>query len=73
MIDVEGIVDDTKERIEAMRQQAMHTLMINQECFVAAWIMQNPFEKVSDYMLKFYPEEGNPNVYGVRMEKVDVQ
>ena len=70
MIDTEKLHDVTVQQMEEMRERAMMALINNQECYVAQWILQNPFAKMSDYMLRFYPEEGNPNVYGVRMEKV---
>lgn len=59
----------TREKMDELRNQAMHTLMVNQECFVAQWILQNPFEKISDYQLVFNNDDPT-NIYSVRMEKV---
>lgn len=71
MLDSESVRELTNEQLQEYRDRAMKTLIQNQECYVAQWILQNPFANMNDYMLKFYPEEGNPNVYGVRMEKVE--
>lgn len=71
MIDTQDLQEVTFEKMQEFRDRAVQTLINNQECYVAQWVLQNPFAKMSEYMLRFYPEEGNPNVYGVRMEKID--
>lgn len=74
MIDTEMVKDLTQEQMQKIRDQATMVLINNQECYVAQWILQNPFLKMSDYYLKFEPEQGNINVYKVSMEKKpDVQ
>lgn len=65
-------VELTQQQIEEMRDRAMRVLVANQEVFVAQWIMQNPFAKISDYELKFYQDDPEC-VYSVRMEKINVQ
>ena len=72
MIGSDDIQEMTKERLRELRERATHTLLVNQECYVAQWILQNPFENIMDYQLKFYNDDPNC-VYSVRMEKLDVQ
>lgn len=57
---------------EALRQQAMKALYDNQECFVAQWILQNPFANPKDYRLKFVYNDKSMLGYSVTMEKIDV-
>lgn len=72
MIDVGEIQEMTQDEMRKMRETATNALIMNQECFVAQWILQNPFERISDYELKFYNDDPNC-VYSVRMEKINVQ
>lgn len=69
MIDTPAIVDMTQEQIEKMREVALMTLINNQECYVAQWILQNPFLKVSDYYLHFQWDDNSRTGYRVTMEK----
>lgn len=65
--EVMGLVSPTE-----LRRQATKVLLDNQECLVAQWILQNPFEQISDYMLEFkYHDESSPeNGYTVKMIKI---
>lgn len=77
MINVDEVVElaktapprePTQEEMEAMRQTAINALINNQECYVAQWILQNPYARISDYQLVF--AEGQPGeIYRVSMEK----
>lgn len=69
MIDTEALKEFTQEQMQEMRDRAMMTLITNQECFTAQWILQNPFLKVSDYYLHFEYDEGSHTCYKVSMEK----
>jgi microcompartment protein CcmL/EutN len=67
-------VDQVKAAIDPaeIRKQAIRVLIDNQECLVAQWIIQNPFEQISDYMLEFkYHDEASPeHGYTVKMVKI---
>ncbi|WCO82176.1 hypothetical protein vBPpSSYP_194 [Pseudomonas phage vB_PpS_SYP] len=69
MIDVQDVQDLTQEAIERMREQAILTLINNQEVYVAKWLLQNPYEKVGDYQLVFAEGKEPGEVYRVSMEK----
>lgn len=69
MIDTSAVAEMTTAQMEEMRKKAMMVLVNNQECYVAQWIMQNPFLQVSDYYLHFEYDEGSENFYKVSMEK----
>lgn len=58
---------------EELMQQAREFLYNNQECYVAQWILQNPFANISDYRLKFMYNDSSLMGYSVEMEKIDVQ
>lgn len=55
-----------------IRRQAIRVLVDNQECLVAQWIIQNPFENIMDYKLEFkYHRDEDPELgYTVRMIKI---
>lgn len=57
---------------EELRAQAMKFLYDNQECYVAQWILQNPFANPADYALKFTYNDQSMLGYSVTMEKIDV-
>lgn len=57
---------------ESLRQQAMKVLYDNQECFVAQWILQNPFANIKEYRMKFVYNDKSMLGYTVEMEKIDV-
>lgn len=69
MIDTSAIAEMTQEQMQKMRDTATMTLINNQECYVAQWILQNPFLKVSDYYLHFQYDENSNTCYRVSMEK----
>lgn len=62
----------TKPDPAEIRRQATKVLIDNQECFVAQWILQNPFENIKDYKLSFrYYDENHPeHGYHVKMIKI---
>lgn len=64
--------EEEAEKRERLREQAMAFLYNNQECYVAQWILQNPFAKVEDYALKFVYNDQSLMGYTVTMEKIDV-
>lgn len=57
---------------EEMMAQARKFLYDNQECFVAQWVLQNPFANINDYRLKFVYTDKSLMGYTVEMEKIDV-
>lgn len=59
---------DVRERL---RQQSMQFLLANQECYVAQWIIQNPFANISDYRLKFEYNDQTQTGYSASMEKIN--
>lgn len=81
-----GIVDVPKELVdsvfemqespkptpEELRKAAVNFLLTNQECYVAQWILQNPFADISQYKLKFQYNDESYMGYSVIMEKTDV-
>jgi len=60
------------EKREQLRNQAMKFLYDNQECYVAQWILQNPYANISHYALKFVYNDSSLLGYSVTMEKIDV-
>lgn len=54
---------------EKLRAQAMKVLYDNQECFVAQWILQNPFANPKDYTLRFVYHDQSMLGYDVQMVK----
>lgn len=62
-------LDDNDKR-EALRAQAMKFLFDNQECYVAQWILQNPFANPEHYALKFVYNDESLLGYSVTMEKL---
>lgn len=58
---------------EELRRRATQFIIDNQECYVAQWILQNPFANVDDYELKFTYNENSQFGYSVSMEKKNVQ
>lgn len=58
---------------EALMNQARDFLYNNQECYVAQWVLQNPFANINDYRLKFVYNDTSLMGYTVEMEKIDVQ
>lgn len=69
MIKAQESVGKTREELVA---QARNFLFNNQECYVAQWILQNPFANISDYRLKFVYNDHTLMGYTVEMEKIDV-
>lgn len=71
---VNEIVDEafskppTREELHA---QASRFILENQECYVAQWILQNPFANISDYRLKFQYNDISKMGYTVEMEKIE--
>ena len=59
------------DKREMLRKQAMKFLYDNQECFVAQWILQNPYANIEDYALKFVYNDESLLGYSVTMEKID--
>jgi hypothetical protein len=60
------------DKREQLRNQAMKFLYDNQECFVAQWILQNPYANIGQYALKFVYNDSSLLGYSVTMEKIDV-
>lgn len=58
---------------EDLMKQAREFLYNNQECYVAQWILQNPFANINDYRLKFVYNDKSLMGYSVEMEKINVQ
>lgn len=56
---------------EAMMAQARKFLYDNQECYVAQWVLQNPFANISDYRLRFVYNDESLLGYTVEMEKIE--
>lgn len=56
---------------EQLRNQAMKFLYDNQECYVAQWILQNPYANIANYALKFVYNDESLLGYSVTMEKLD--
>lgn len=79
MIDVDEVLsltspENTAEIREKLMEQARDFLLTNQECYVAQWLLQNPFVKITDYRLKFVYNDETKFGYTVEMEKIpDVQ
>lgn len=55
---------------KSLIEQAQRTLLNNQECYVAQWILHNPDKNPQDYRLQFeWAQHGNGyNVYMVKRE-----
>lgn len=60
------------DKREQLRNQAMKFLYDNQECYVAQWILQNPYANIGHYALKFVYNDASLLGYTVTMEKIDV-
>lgn len=56
---------------EAMMRQARQFLYDNQECFVAQWVLQNPYVDISSYRLKFVYNDESLLGYTCEMEKIE--
>lgn len=69
MVDAQKLAGQTREQLAARARQF---LFDNQECYVAQWILQNPFANISDYRLKFVYNDHTLMGYSVQMEKIDV-
>lgn len=71
--EVTAIADAASKPVdrEAMMQQAREFLFNNQECYVAQWVLQNPFANISDYRLKFVYNDQSLMGYTVEMEKIE--
>lgn len=39
------------QTIESLAEECRKVIQANQDCYVAQWILQNPKEKVDDYVL----------------------
>lgn len=70
VVKAESYVTDNDKR-EALRKQALKFLYDNQECYVAQWILQNPFANPQDYRLKFVYNDESRLGYTVEMEKIE--
>lgn len=74
MIDIptDEIVEEFKPKsAEELRAQAMKVLYDNQECYVAQWILQNPFANPADYTLKFVYHDQSRLGYDVQMVRIE--
>lgn len=72
---IDEIIDQAFEApptMEELRAKATRFLLENQECYVAQWILQNPFVNISDYKLNFQYNPTSEMGYTVTMEKIDV-
>lgn len=70
--DVNDIFHAEKDARQALHDQAVSAIIANQECYVAQWILQHPFERMADYRLKFVYNDQSMTGYTVEMEKIDV-
>lgn len=68
MIEAQKLATKTREELVA---QARKFLFDNQECYVAQWILQNPFANITDYRLKFVYNDRTLMGYTVEMEKIE--
>lgn len=68
MIEAQKLAGQTREQLAA---QARQFLFDNQECYVAQWILQNPFANITDYRLKFVYNDHTLMGYTVEMEKIE--
>lgn len=66
----DAVIQAPKTR-EQLHAEATDFLLRNQECYVAQWILQNPFAKMEDYQLKFTYNETSMMGYTVTMEKIE--
>lgn len=71
--EITDIVEQASKPIdrEAMMNQARKFLYDNQECYVAQWIIQNPYADISQYRLKFVYNDQSMLGYTVEMEKIE--
>lgn len=69
MIESQKLAGQTREELAAKARQF---LFDNQECYVAQWILQNPFANINDYRLKFVYNDQTLMGYTVEMEKIYV-
>lgn len=63
--------EEENAKREQLRNQALKALYDNQECFVAQWILQNPFENPNDYTLRFVYHDKSKLGYDVQMVKIE--
>jgi hypothetical protein len=63
-------LEEMNQKREELRKQAMKFLYDNQECYVAQWILQNPFANPEHYALKFVYNDSSMLGYSVTMEKL---
>lgn len=70
---VASVVEEAQKPIdrEAMMAQARKFLYDNQECYVAQWVLQNPFADINSYRLKFVYTDTSLLGYTVEMEKIE--
>lgn len=70
--DITAIVEASAKPVdrEAMMRQARDFLYNNQECFVAQWVLQNPYADISSYRLKFVYNDESLLGYTCEMEKI---
>lgn len=59
-----------EQQLQAQRDLAIKTLYINQECYVAQWILMNPYVNPEEYALKFIWNDQELSGYSVTMEKI---
>lgn len=71
MFEVASKLENEPDQREALRAQAMKFLYDNQECYVAQWILQNPFANPQDYRLKFVYNDATMLGYSVTMERIE--
>ncbi len=69
--DITDAFDQEADMREELRKKAMKVLYDNQECFVAQWILQNPFANPNDYKLQFTYHDESLLGYDVQMVRID--
>lgn len=71
--EITKIVEQASKPVDrdALIKQARDFLYNNQECFVAQWVLQNPFANINDYRLKFVYTDNSLMGYTVEMEKIE--
>lgn len=74
MIDTQELVEKAfapPPTREELIQRAQKFLFDNQECYVAQWIIQNPFARIEDYKLHFVYDDKSFSGYTVEMVKIE--
>lgn len=69
--ETENIFTEQVELRQKLVEQARKFLYDNQECYVAQWILQNPYADIKQYRLKFVYNDASRSGYSVEMEEIE--